>query len=240
MRFEKHFEVFSTDVGHNELVRPACILRYLQETAVHQMLTEGPSYRDLFGRGQAFILSRVNLQLYLPLYEYEHVTAQTWACAEKGVTFGRSYRLLRGEDVIAEVFATWALVDMRDGSLIKVDDAGLHYGSEEPLPLSARFVLPKVPLREVARRTVLYEDVDCNGHLNNTRYPDWLCNCIPDLEHKRVTAFKITYVADAPLGETVIICRGEADDGATQVFETYRADGTVNVRALISVEPWER
>ena len=236
MRYEKEFEVFSTDVAHNQLARPSAILRYLQEAAVHQMLEEGPSYRELFLKGYAFILSRIHLQIYRPLYEYERVTAQTWACAEHGASFGRSYRLMRGDEVVAEAFASWALVDIQTGSLVRVEDAELHYGTGEPLPLSARFVLPRVPMTEIALRQVQYEDVDCNGHLNNTRYPDWLCNCIPGIDGLRVTGVRIHYVAEAPLGETVTILYGQADDGNTHVFETRRQDGKCNIRALITTE----
>ena len=236
MRYERQFEVFSVDAGHNSYVRPAVILRYLQEAAVHQMLDEGPSYRQLFEKGYAFVVSRINLQMYRPLYEYEHVTAQTWACAEKGVTFGRSYRLLRGDEVIAEAFATWALLDMKSGTLVRTDEVDFHYGSDEPLPLPARFVFPRVPLIAVAQRQVQYEDVDCNWHLNNARYPDWLCNCIPDIDEVRVTGLQIHFAAEARLGEPLTILRGEADDGQTYVFETRRADGTCNIRALISVD----
>lgn len=237
MTYEKRFEVYSTDVGHNELARPSAILRYMQETAVHQMLDEGPSYRQLFERGYAFILSRINMQMYLPLYEYEQVTVQTWACAERGARFGRSYRVLRGEEIVAEAVAVWALLDIKNGVLMRAEEVDFHYGSDDPLPLSARFAFPKVPLTEAAQRTVMYEDVDCNGHLNNTRYPDWLCNCIPDVDNVRITSMNIHYVAEAPLGEVVTILCGEADDGATHVFETRRADGSCNVRALITTEP---
>ncbi len=237
MAFEKTFQVFSTDAGYNSLVRPAAVLRYLQEAAVHQMLAEGPSYRELFEKGYAFILSRVNLQLYRPLYEYEQVTARTWACAERGVSFGRSYQLWRGDDLIAEAVATWALVNIQNGTLVRVDEADLHYSHNDPLPLSPRFVMPRVPLAEVATRTVQYEDVDCNGHLNNTRYPDWLCNHIPHINDRRVAGVQIHYVTEAKLGETLTIYHGEADNGNTHVFETRRSDGSLNVRALITVEP---
>lgn len=236
MKYEREFEVFSVDAGHNSYVRPAVILRFLQEAAVHQMLDEGPSYRELFDKGYAFVVSRLNLQLYLPLYEYEKVTAQTWACAEKGVTFGRSYRLLRGDEVVAEAFANWALLDIKNGTLVRTDEVEFAYGSDEPLPLSPRFVIPKVALAEVEKRQVQYEDVDCNGHLNNARYPDWLCNCIPNIDEVRVTGVQIHFAAEARLGETLTIFRGEADEGQTYVFETYRADGKCNIRALITVQ----
>ena len=238
MKFEKHFQVLSTDAAHNRLVRPSAILRYLQEAAVHQMLTEGPSYRDLFEQGLAFILSRINLRLYQPLYEYEHITVQTWACAERGPSFGRSYRLLRGDDVIAEAVAVWALVDVHNGALVRAEDTPVHYGADQPLDIPFRFVFPRVPLTEIGTRTVLYEDVDCNNHLNNARYPDWLCNCVPDIDTRRVTEMQIHYINEAPLGETLTLWRGEADDGNTWLFETKRADGAYNVRARIVTEEW--
>lgn len=236
MKYEKEFEFYSTDAGYNGQVRPAVILRYLQEAAVNQMKDEGPSYRDLWEQGKAFILSRINLQIYAPLYEYERVTVQTWACNERGVSFGRSYRLLRDGAVVAEAIAVWALVDVKNGTLLRVEDLTHRYGADEALSLSPRFVLPKVAMQPIGTRQVQYEDVDCNGHLNNARYPDWLCNLVPDMEHKQVTGVQIHYVSEAPLFETLTLYRGEADDGHTYVFEFLRADGSVNCRALVTVE----
>lgn len=236
MKYEKEFEFYSTDAGVNGEVRPAVILRQLQEAAVCQMRDEGPSYRALWKEGKAFILSRVRLQLYAPLYEFERVTAQTWACSERGASFGRSYRLLRGDDVVAEAVAIWALVDVKNGSLLRVEDLPFRYGAAEALPLSTRFSFPKVPLTEVGRRQVQYEDVDCNGHLNNARYPDWLCNLLPHAQTARVTALQIHYVSEAPLHETLTLFRGQEDGGA-YVFEFRRADGSINCRARVEVAP---
>ena len=234
MKYEKTFEYYSTDAGVSGEVRPAVILRQLQEAAVCQMRDEGPSYRELWREGKAFILSRLNLQLYAPLYEFEQVTAQTWACNERGASFGRSYRLMRGDQVVAEAVAVWALVDVKNGTLLRVEDLPFRYGADEALPLSPRFAFPKVPLTAAGVRTVLLEDVDCNGHLNNARYPDWLCNLIP--AEKRVVGLQIHYVTEAPLGETLTLLGGEAEDGS-YVFEFHRADGSVNCRARVEVAP---
>lgn len=235
MKYEKEFEFYSTDAGANGQVRPAVILRYLQEAAVNQMKDEGPSYRDLWAQGKVFILSRINLQIYTPLYEYERVAVQTWACNERGASFGRSYRLLRGEQVVAEAISVWALVDVKNGALLRVEDQPFRYGADEGLPLSPRFALPKVAMQPMGTRQVQYEDVDCNRHLNNARYPDWLCDLVPDMEHRQVTGVQIHYVSEAPLHETLTLYRGEADDGHTYAFEFLRADGSVNCRAKVEV-----
>ena len=237
MKYEKEFEFYSTDAGANGEVRPSVILRYLQEAAVNQMKDEGPSYRDLWAQGKAFILSRINLQIYAPLYEFQRVTVQTWACSERGASFGRSYRMLRNGDVVAEAVAVWALLDVNAGTLLRVEDQPFRYGADEPLSLSPRFTMPKVPLFEAGKRQVQYEDVDCNRHLNNARYPDWLCDLIPEIHEKRVTGIQIHYVAEAPLYETLTQYWGEADDGRSYVFEFLRADGNVNCRARVEVAP---
>ncbi len=237
MKFTQDYQVFSTDTGRNGLVRPAVVLRYLQETAVRQMLTEKPSYRELFDQGYAFILSRIRVQFCLPLYEYEHFTVETWACNEHGASFGRCYRLIRDGQTVAQATAVWALVNVADGSLMRAESVPFHYGSDEPLDLSARMAFPKIALQEVGERVVQYEDVDCNGHLNNARYPDWLCNYMPDIDTVRVTDMTIHYVNEAPLGETVTVHRGEIEDGT--VFETRLSDGRVNVRAVIMKEKIE-
>jgi len=44
MAFEQSYDVSSQEFGHNDLIRPSAIWRYMQESASRQMLAEGPSY----------------------------------------------------------------------------------------------------------------------------------------------------------------------------------------------------
>lgn len=234
MKYEKQFQVFATDTGRDGTVRPSALLRYCQQGAGNQMLAEGASYAQLFADGLAFVLSRMHLQVYAPLREYETVTVQTWTCLEKGASFGRGYRLLNGDTVVAEAMSVWALLNLREKRLMRVEEAPCRYARDEPLPIPCRLVMPRVPLHTVATRTVLPEDVDCNGHLNNTRYADWLCNHLPD--GAMVTDLQLHYVNEAPLGAAVEILYGTADDGRTHVFETRLPDGRCNVRAILTTK----
>lgn len=233
MKYEKEFQVFATDTGRDGAVRPSALLRYCQQAAGNQMIAEGLSYAQLFAEGLAFVLSRMHLQVYASLHEYDTVTVQTWTCLEKGASFGRGYRLLHGDTVVAEAMSVWALLNVREKRLMRVEEAPCRYRGDEPLDIPCRFAIPRVAMAEVATRVVLPEDVDCNGHLNNTRYADWLCNFLPD---ETVTDLQLHYVNEAPLGVAVTICYGTADDGHTHVFETRLPDGTVNVRALITTK----
>ena len=109
------------------------------------------------------------------------------------------------------------------------------YYTDEPLPLSTRFRLPDCEMAVAGEREIHYADTDCNAHMNNTNYPDMLCDFIPEIDEVRVTDVQIQFVSEAPLGETLTVKMGrcEESDKTVFAFETLRSDGTVNIRALI-------
>ena len=92
-------------------------------------------------------------------------------------------------------------------------------------------------LEAVGQKTVRLSDVDYNGHMNNTNYVDMLCDYIPELTAgtHRVTAMRIHFSKEAPLGETIEIKRLRTPDDK-YIFRTFRSDGDVNVEAEFTIE----
>lgn len=239
MRYSVEFEILSHDAGHNGEVHPSAICRYFQEAADGQMRADGPTYRELIDQGYAFVLSRLNVVVHGVLRAYDKVTVQTWAYdPPRGVSFERYYQMYRGEELVAEAASVWALLNVDTGTLCRVGEVEVHYGTDEPLPLSCRFRLPSVEFEIVGERTVRYSDVDINNHMNNTRYPDMLCDFIPEIDHLRITGVQIHYVAEAPLSETLTVRRAvtEEDGHSVYWFETLRSDDTPNIRARIDTQ----
>lgn len=236
MYYTQEYTVLSHDTGHNGEVHPSALCRYLQETADAQMRAQGPTYRELIAQGYSFVLSRINVQLYTPLCAYDRLTVRTWAYnPPRGVSFERYYQLYREDTLVGEGASVWALLDLNTQSLCRVGTVELHYAEDKPLPLATHFRLPATLWEEAGTRTVRYSDVDVNNHMNNTRYPDMLCDFLPDIDNRRVTGIQIHYVSEAPLGETLTVFRAVTEEDGHPVwwFETRRADGSVNVRARI-------
>ena len=48
MKYSEHYEVTCHDVDQNNHIKPTNLVRYMQETANHQMRDRKPSYYDLF------------------------------------------------------------------------------------------------------------------------------------------------------------------------------------------------
>ncbi len=202
------------------------------------MYAQKPSYGELLEQGFAFLVSRTHLVIHKDLRAYDRVDAYTWAVEPKGASFDRCYQLLCDGEVVAEAYSVFGLLNLNTQKLCRADDVTFSYGSDEPLALSTRFRLPDVPLAVVGEREIRYADIDCNAHMNNTNYPDMLCDYIPDIDALRITDVQIQYVKEAPLGErlTVRMGRCECDGRVQYAFETVREDGNVNIRALIEAE----
>lgn len=237
MKWTENYRINSHDCDAAGKVRPSLVLRYMQETANLQLRTLGPTAEALVAADKAFILSRINISQYAPLYAYDDITVSSWACESHGVTFNRCYQMRRGEDIVAEAASVWALIGISDRKIYRVEDIELGFSVDEPLELDAprRVHIPReLTLSLVGERNVVYSDIDANNHMNNTNYPDMLCDFIPDMAHKRMLGCSINFANEARLGETLKIYMRESD--GTYYFRTVRTDGAINVEAMIMVE----
>lgn len=238
MKWTESYTVNAHDTDINDIVSLTGIMRYIQDCAHCQMAGEGPSYDKLHSQGKAFVISRLAVSIYGKLYAHDKIKASTWACDSTGVSFNRCYSVERDGKKIAEASSIWALLDTVSGRLIRVSDFPNNYCVDEPLELDmpSHFRLPAdVPLALVGERTVEYQDVDINGHMNNTRYGDILCGYLPDMRGLRVIKFSINYCGEARLGESLKVYMGRSGDGA-YVFRTVREGGKTNIEAEILTE----
>lgn len=240
MKWTEKYRVSAQDVDFERIASPSAIMRFMQDTANCHMEGAGPSYDELFDSGRAFVIARFAADLHGVLRSHDEIVAETWAAPSRAASFNRCYRILRGGEVIAEATSVWALVDAAAGTLLRVEDCGIDYGSDEALEICSptRFRIPAAAsLTEVGRHAVTYADVDVNRHMNNTKYADMLCSYLPGegerpaLEGKRVTSMSIAYAAEAPLGEELTILHSETD--GTHYFRTLRRDGKTNVEARL-------
>jgi acyl-ACP thioesterase len=108
-----------------------------------------------------------------------------------------------------EVFRTvslWVLMDMRSRSMVLPGKSGIELtgtlrGCELATPGS---ILPK-SLENTVTRRVGYTELDRNGHMNNTRYMDWLSDLLPSAFHAGhpVKEFTVCYLSEAREGQQI-------------------------------------
>jgi acyl-ACP thioesterase len=91
-------------------------------------------------------------------------------------------------------------------------------------------------MEAVGERTIVYSDLDFNRHMNNTRYPDMICDFLPSMDGKWVTSLSLSYLREAAFGDTLTVHR-KAVEGAEDTFliRTTRPDGLVCLEAEIGL-----
>lgn len=226
------------DLDLNDIASPSAYLRFMQEAAYMQMQSCKPSMSELRAENKAFVVSRLTMSLYAPLNVCDEITATSWACDSKGVSFLRCAEITRDGQRVAELASIWALVNPETRSLWRVTDYLPQYSTEPPseLDLPSRIRVPKdLNLTLAGEYRVGYNDADLNRHINNTHYPDILCAFLPSMEGKRVIKLSISYIHEAPIGKTLKVYVSKEDDGVFWV-RTVNEDGTVNVEAEIVLE----
>ena len=197
------------DTDANRRVRPTAMLVYMQETSNKHMESYGLSLDALRDEKKlAFLLSKIRMSVYRPLYSFEKIEVQTWTCPSHGLAIPRFYRILRDGEVIAEADSTWALLDMENGRLLRADECDVFSFEDEEasvLDVPARFRLPKgMELESVGERRIVFSDLDYNMHMNNTKYPDMLCDFIDTADVEKVCGIFLSYVNESAFGESLL------------------------------------
>lgn len=239
MKFTQHYTIKWHDTDANRIVRPSALVTYLQETANNHVTYTGLSLDEMRDRyGLAFILGGLSVRVYKPLFSEDCIEVQTWTCGEKGFRHNRCFRVLSEGETIAEATSQWALINLQDGSLVKVEDMPYHIEPDPPialpdLPPRLR-MSPLFEMEEAGERRIVYSDIDYNGHMNNTRYPDMLCDFLPEMRQNRVMGMVLSYRKEAAFGHTLRVFRQKTEGG--YFLCTVDEDGNICTEAFVKLE----
>ncbi|MBQ3126564.1 MAG: hypothetical protein IJC15_05780 [Clostridia bacterium] len=238
MIFSAPFTVDFHDTDLYARMRPSAALKYMQEAANLHLNAYGPTMDELRAGGRAFLLSRIRMAIRRPLPAYTPIEAQTWvAMDDHGYSFNRYHRLIADGETAAEAMSVWALVDLETRRPIRASEFTYNFSGDLPLDieLPRRIRFPAAP-EIVGERRVVYSDCDYNGHINNTRYPDLLCDFLPAGEARRVKDVVINFLGEAPLGDTLTVFRTpDPERNGRYLFRTRRADGSTNIEAVLTL-----
>ena len=227
MYFTQAYRTKWHDTDADRHVRPSQLMVYLQETANLHMIHAGQSLDELRdSQGLAFILTRMSLEIYQHVGAHEDIQVRTWITHGKGCNYPRYFSMERPDgSLIAQACSHWVLLDLNTHLPCRADAYRYNYEPEEPLALTPprRFLVPE-GMSCVGERRIVYSDLDYNGHMNNTRYPDMVCDFLPDVIVPSIRTMHFNYVKEGAAGATLRVMRGErtdADGACIYLVQTY-------------------
>ena len=180
--YQENILLRTCDCDMNGQWRPSAVLTAMQEASGAHCALLGCGRDDLLRRGIVWILARSEVQMTRYPRLGETVTVQTFHKPVRLRFFPRYYifKDAAGE-VIGKAGTLWLLMDLATRQTIPAGDiaALLPDNSELAAPMALPATVGQLQGEEtVTRYDPVYTDLDVNGHVNNTRYADWLCNAL--------------------------------------------------------------
>lgn len=237
--FEQDFDINDAAVDRYGRLKPSMILFYAQEVAGHHCNILSVDYDTLARRRMFWAVTRHRVQITrLPL-SGETIHVETWPMPTTRVAYPRSMVAYdkQGNELFRSI-SLWVLVDLDTRSMILPGKSGVEVigtlrGSELAVPHT---LLPSVMDHSV-QRTVRFTDLDRNGHMNNTRYLDWINDLLPSDFHAEhpFREFTICYHTEAREGQTLNLNWKVGDDHAIQV-DSYRRNEDASENRVFSAK----
>lgn len=185
--------------------RLSAVLRIMETAAQEHCLRLGIDRDTLYReKGLVWMLSRVIVQRVRNPIEGETLTIRT-ICANPGnVTYPRWFQAEDTQgNMVCSASSLWVLVDLASRRIVLPKRAGVSCPDAEiPVmePLPEKLRTPLGPPAFTSTHVVCDDEIDANGHVNNTVYADWLAGSLPDGNIKEM---QLDYNAEVLLGDSV-------------------------------------
>ena len=241
--YECEYMVDSRDIDPWYHCRPSGLMGMLQEAATQAACALHVSRDEMLVRYNSFwMLARLWYRLDVPLSWGDTVHIRTWHRGGRGASTYRDFDLFVNGQPVGEAVSTWVLADAATHRLARMSRI-TEFQDTDGGPLCKERTLSRVRLPETMEhadsRAMHYSDTDVNGHVNNVRYVDFLCDAL-HMERlgpsRFVSSLQVGYLAECVAGETIELYTGQAGGlwyvhGADQAGKS-RFDGAVELAEL--------
>jgi medium-chain acyl-[acyl-carrier-protein] hydrolase len=215
------------------------LLNLFQDTAWIHATHLGHGHEAMLKEGTAWILTRQKMQMDQWPHWGDEIKLNTWIRPIKGPLAIRDFEIFSHDKKIGECTTQWLMMNL---STRKPADKTLSLPSEEVksyghVSLEASRIQLQSSLKEFAQFHVRNSDLDMNGHVNNTRYAQWVLDSISVDTHQHyvLKEYEVNFIAETKLGDVITVFGGKIDDDKFQFQGLRSSDQKVVFAATMKV-----
>ena len=214
---EKTFELEHSQTDYQGYLKISKLFTEFAIIATDHAISFGgwdPKYKDNYG----WIISKMRVKVNQPIRIGQNISLRTWVTKGTHVVYPRQFEVLNENgEVVIEATSNWTLLDLIRRRIAMPKRVGLNFPDDIPetgnVAIETDFD-DEDGFEFVEKRQVRYGDIDVNGHLNNARYVEWMCDVLG------YEAFKDQYICDLSVqfkketapGEWLILEKKEEND----------------------------
>lgn len=223
----KDWEINFTQCAPNGNLKYTELCNILQMTAAAHSEVGGISFTDMQEYNQAWVLSRMRVEVSeLPQWR-DVVTVKTWI---NSLENSRSVRALEmyvnGKKIVgSETF--WAVFNTE---IRRPEALALPYEHFELFPdnKATKETFSKISLNQdkemVFQKTVRLSDLDIVNHANNVKYLEWCLDLVDETKilNQKIESFEMNFMKELSLKDEVVI--HEKSEENTTIFSITKED----------------
>ena len=207
--YSQNFTLTDVHVNCFGRLKTSMLLYFIQEVAGKHFEQLSMDYDSLESRGLFWAITRHKVQITRIPRHSETIRIETWPMPTTRVAYPRSVVAYdeQGNECFRAI-TLWVLMDLQNRAMVLPGKSGIEVaGTLRGNELSSPLGLPAKALRSRKSRTVAFTDLDRNGHMNNTKYLDWLDDLLPSSFHgaKEVKELTLCYLNEAREGQDLVL-----------------------------------
>ena len=224
MIYELKLPVKPEDLDHCGKLNMSALLYYAQEAAGAHATVLGTGWDELQKKNLFWAVIRTRAEV-LKQPAGKEITLKTWPMPTSRTAYPRC---VMGYDadgtLLFKVLSLWVLMDVNTRAMVLPAKSGVEVlgtieGGEPEMPKG-------IPVTEQENRiykTVERQQLDRNGHMNNTRYMDWVMELMPE---KEVESMELCYFNEGRLDDNMELAYTLNDGTLSLNIHRLRTDGT--------------
>lgn len=216
----KDWEINFLQCYPNGYLKYTDLCNVLQLTAgVHAELG-GLSFTDMQKHQQAWVLSRMRVEVKrLPKWR-DIVTVKTWINSLENSRSIRCLEMYIGDEKIVGCETFWAVFNTqtrRPENLALAHDHFEKYPNDKATEIQFSKINTTIAKTFVTEKEVLISDLDVVNHANSVKYLEWCLDYVKPklLLNQSLESFEMNYLKEVSLGEIIAIEKSNIDNPMT-------------------------
>ncbi len=223
--FKKNYHIDLRDVDLNKSLKLSSLFSFFQDIASLAAENLGYGINELGEKfGVAWILMRLRVDILRHPRLDEEITIETWPQVPKKLEFERDYIVRdRNGNIIIRAVSAWVIMDIHERKLKRTDVINIQYPSimeERAIECKLGKIKDFGYLQNAYKKVIGYSDIDFNGHLNNSKYVDYIMDCFTVEEHQKyhVTSIEVNFKNEALPGDIIHLFKDTSNIQSNQIY----------------------
>lgn len=242
--YETTTRVNTYECDFNRRWKPAAFFQHLTEAAGIHAERLGCGFDVMYAQNLFWVHSRMKIRFYSFPTAGDRVTIRTWPkTIQQKLFYVRDYEMLDDQgERIAVASSAWLVINATTRRMVPPQSLSLNLptvadraGLDEPLE--------KIGLTETGEERLRlragYSAVDMLGHVNNSRYVEWICDSFPmdAYQNRTLDWLQINYDHEIrPAEEVALLVNDSAED--PNLWTVEGVNQTNQTRAFESALHW--